>query len=476
MDAASDIRDLPPVARDLPEIDWLTHEDAAQRGVSYWDSSALDAAALARPASTQEVAAILRACHAAGKSVVTHGGRTTCVDGVRTLPDQIALSLEKMNAIIDVDPVEGTATVEAGVVLQTLQEAAEKAGVYFPLDLGARGSCTIGGNAATNAGGVNVLRYGMMRNLVLGLEAVLADGTVISSMNRMLKNNAGYDLKQLFIGTEGTLGVITQLVLRLEPLPGQLHTAMVAVADFAGIMHLLMEARVRLGTALHAFELMWGSYYDAVTRPGGHPPPLDRGAPFYLLIEASGNEGGTALEAYLEFAFAEGLVIGGTLAQSLTQRQQLWTVRDDFEAILKDGRTFLYDVSLPLRAMERYVAEVTERFSKAFPQGVVHVFGHICDGNLHIFLSPHPAENAPSSAQGWKEHRRSADAAVYEPLRAVGGSVSAEHGIGREKRDWLQISRTAEEIALMRTLKSSLDPRNILNPGLVIDVDRDSAS
>jgi len=450
----------------LPDLGWLDRGEIGLRQTSYWDASSLAGRALARPTSTRQVSDLLRHASSSGQTIVTHGGRTTCVDGVRAGPDDIILSLERMNRIHEIDPVEGIAVVDAGVVLQTLQEAAAREGMAVPLDLGARGTCTIGGNVATNAGGVNVLRYGMMRNLVLGLEAVLPTGEIVSSMNRMLKNNSGYDLKQLFIGTEGTLGVVTRVVLRLEPNIAAREVAMVALESFDAVLALQSDARRMLAADLLAFELMWGGYFDAVTDDGGHRPPLPRGAPFYVLIEAAGRDGGDAglgLVPFLERSLAAGTLTDGVVAASERERAEFWKVRDDFERILAEPPVFLYDVSLPLRAMPAYVADLRQAVAAAFPDGLLHVFGHLCDGNLHLFLIPRAAAKNPGAV------RRAADQAVYASLARYGGAVSAEHGIGREKKDWLHISRTKEEIELMRRLKRMFDPANILNRGLVVD-------
>jgi FAD/FMN-containing dehydrogenase len=450
----------------LPDIDWLDTDEIRLRQTSYWDASSLTARALARPTTTEEVADVLRIASSTGQPVFTHGGRTTCVDAVRTDAGDIILSLERMNRILEIDPVEGIAVVEAGVVLQTLQEAVAQAGMFLPLDLGARGTCTIGGNVATNAGGVNVLRYGMMRNLVLGMEAVLPTGEVISSMNRMLKNNSGFDLKQLFIGTEGLLGAVTKVVLRLEPDVGARDVAMLALEDFDAVLKLQADAKRTLAARLLSFEVMWGAYYDAVTVDGGHRPPLPREAPFYVLVETVAAEagGGETLLSLLERNLEGGIIADGVVAGSERERSDFWRVRDDFERILAEPPVYLYDVSLPLRSMEAYVGEVEKAFRDAFPDGALHVFGHICDGNLHLFLAPGTAGRETPGT------RRTADEAVYTALSRFEGAISAEHGIGREKKEWLPISRSPEEIALMRTLKRTLDPANILNRGLVFDV------
>lgn len=435
---------------------------AAERPTSYWNAAPMQAALLLRPRDTVGVSTALRECHARGVPVVTHGGLSGCVEGAVADARSVVLSTERLRAIEEIDPLGPTVTVQAGANLQAVQEAVREQGLYLPLDLGARGTCTVGGNAATNAGGVNVIRYGMMRSRVLGLEAVLADGTVIDSMNRMLKNNAGYDLKQLFIGSEGTLGVITRLVLRLDEAPRSRCTALLALNSFTAVAGLLKRLQQQLGGQLCAYEAMWGDHYRAVTVPGAHRPPLPREHAFYVLIETEGAQAeadAATFEAALASALEHGLADDAVIAQSDAERGALWAVREDFSALYRTPPVFLYDVSLPIRDMEAYVDDVLRRLRRRWPQGFCHVMGHIGDGNLHLFV--HPGE------AGEDQHAQS-DTEVYEALAPYGGSVSAEHGIGTEKRSWLRLSRSPAEIALMRTLKQALDPRNILNPGKVL--------
>jgi FAD/FMN-containing dehydrogenase len=350
---------------------------------------------------------------------------------------------------------------QAGATLQAVQDAAGEAGLMFALDLGARGSATVGGNAATNAGGNRVIRFGMMRELVLGLEAVLADGTVVSSLNRMIKNNAGYDLKQLFIGTEGTLGVITRLVLRLRPRPLSHQTALLGCASFAQVAGLLGRLDALQGGALSSFEVMWRDFYALVTTP---PAPgrdaLGREYPFYVIVEAQGGDpdGDQArFEQSLATAGEEGHFADAAIATTQSQRDAIWALRDDVGRLFGLGHPFVFDVSLPVAEMEGYVAEVHRALGERLPGQRCFTFGHLGDGNLHFVI----VGSAGPEARGAVEE------IVYRPLAARQGSVSAEHGIGIEKRAWLPLSRSAEEIALMRRLKQALDPRGILNPGRV---------
>ncbi len=433
----------------------FTGEAAAERARSPWTRLGAPLAVL-RPRSTEEVSAILRLASAAGQAVVPWGGRTGLVEGCQA-DGALALSMERMNVIEDIDPAAGTMRVQTGCVLQTACEAAEARDLLLPLDLGARGSATIGGNISTNAGGNRVLRYGMMRDMVLGLEAVLADGTVVTALNPLLKNNAGYDIKQLFIGTEGTLGVVTRAVLRLRPRPVSHNIAMFAVDDFDALPRVLRRLERGLGGALSAFEVLWPEYYELVTTPPARgAAPLLRGHAYYALVEAMGGDleaDGARFEQVLAAALEDGDIVDAVVAKSDAERAALWRLRDDVGQTARNGPIIAFDVSLGIARMESYVAEV-----RAALPGLV-VFGHLGDGNLHLIASA--GDGSPATRHGVEE-------AVYRPLRARGGSVSAEHGIGLMKRDYLSWSRSPAEVAVMRTLKQAFDPRHILNPGKVL--------
>ncbi len=448
------------------EAGWLGPEAAAERAASSAKAMVATPAALVRPRGTEEVAAVLRACHAARQPVVAWGGLSGLVHGQDPAPGALALSLERMAAVEEIDPVGRTGTVQAGVTLQAFQEAVEARGLMFPLDLGARGTATVGGAVATNAGGNRVLRYGMMREMVLGLEAVLPDGTVVGAMNRLIKNNSGYDLKHLFVGSEGTLGVVTRAVLRLRERPGSHDVALVALPGFAAVVGLLRIVDRGLGGQLSAFEVMWHDHYRLVTTPPAQgTPPVPHGHPFYVLVEAHGArpEGDSArfLEALAE-AQEAGYAVETAVARSGSERTRLWAIRDDVGQVRRFEPYFTFDVSLPIAEMDSYVAQVEAAFRRRWPGGHCSVFGHIADGNLHLLLAPRAGTGEPDA-------RREVEEMVYRPLARVRGAVSAEHGIGLEKKPWLGISRTPEEIALMRSLKRCVDPHGILNPGKVVD-------
>jgi FAD/FMN-containing dehydrogenase len=445
----------------------LGPDDIHGRARNYWDASALEARALVRVRSTEEMARVMAACHAAGQTVVVHGGLTGVCDADRTTGADVIISLERMSDVEEIDTVGRTVTVQAGCTLQALQSAVEREGLYFPLDLGARGSCTVGGNVATNAGGINVIRFGMMRALVLGLEAVLADGTIVSSMNRMLKNNTGYDLKQLFIGSEGTLGIVTRMVLTLKERPLSVNTALVALDDATQLPALLKLVDRRLGGTLSSFEAMWGDYFRAVTAPGWHAAPIGREHSFYVIIEAQGadqDEDARRFTPAIEAAFAAQVIVDAVFPKSGAERAHIWSIREDFSALRQHKPLLLYDVSLPLRDMLTYVDDVTMSLKRQWPSSEFHAIGHLGDGNLHFFIAPN-APNVDAVAM-----HAICDECVYRPLQRVSGAISAEHGIGLEKKAWLPISRSDAEIDLMRLLKRTLDPKNILNRGKVIDL------
>lgn len=420
-------------------------------------------AALARPRSTTEVAAVLEVCRRHRLAVVPQGGLTGLAGGARPSPDAVALSLERLAGVEDIDPATATMLVRAGTTLQTAQEAAAEAGLFLPLDLGARGSCQIGGNIATNAGGNRVIRFGMARDMVLGLEVVTADGTVVSNLNRLIKNNAGFDLKQIFIGSEGTLGIVTRAVLRLQPRPTSTAAAFCGLRDYPAVVELLQRARTSLGGLLSAFEVMWPVFCDTMFAECPHlRRPLAGRHGMYVLVEAQGydpDHDRPRFERLLEGMLEDGLLEDAALAQSEADIRRLWEIRDsvaEFPRIL--GRHVNFDIGLlPQRAGD-YVERCRPLLERRFPGIRVLFFGHLGDGNLHVVTS------VPEGAS-----HDAVEEVVYGLVREFGGTISAEHGIGTIKKRWLGLVRSEAEIASMRTLKRALDPDNILNPGKVID-------
>jgi FAD/FMN-containing dehydrogenase len=442
----------------------LTGADVAARPASWLRPEPSRAKAIVRPANTDEVAAVMKLCHAAGQVVIPVGGNTGLVEGATAGEDDILLSLERMNAIESLDETGCTMTVQSGVPLHTVQERAADADLMFPVDFGARGSAQIGGAISTNAGGTAVIRYGMMREQVLGLEAVLADGTVVSSMNRLLKNNAGYDLKQLFIGTEGTLGIITRAVLRLRPALRSRNTAFVAIDDYTNVPSLLRSLGSSLGGSLTAFEVLWDDFYNTVVvERDRHAPPVEAGHPWYVLIEARGGkqaEDAEQFQAALEEALEAGLIVDAAFASGANQREAMWAIRDDIDGLAEIlDPVMAFDVSLPIIHTADYVAAVKKRLNERWPETFRGTsFGHLGDNNLHFLLTVGSSDH--------DEQRKVMDI-IYDELKPYRGSISAEHGIGLEKRAYLNVTRNETEVALMRSLKQALDPQGLLNPGRI---------
>jgi FAD/FMN-containing dehydrogenase len=446
----------------LGEAGVLTGAAAEEKAFTPWGRLGTPIAVL-RPASTGEVSAALQIAARHRVPVSPWGGKTGLVEG--TFAEGIlALSLERMNAIEAIDAAASTITLQAGCVLETACAAAEEAGLLLPLDMGSRGTATVGGAISTNAGGNRVLRFGMMRDMLLGVEAVLADGQIVSAMKPLIKNNTGYDLKHIFCGSEGTLGIVTRAVLRLRPAPGSQSTALVAVPDFAALARLLRHAEARLGGALSAFEVMWPEFYDLVTTPPAHGTRiLPDGHAFYVLIEAMGSdpaEDQTRFERVLAEAMEQALVTDAVLAKSRAEARRIWALRDDVGQMARHWPFFTFDVSLHIADMPAYVAEVRAALLSRWPAAKLIVFGHLGDGNLHLV-----------AAVGDAAARHAVEDIIYRPLEPIAGSISAEHGIGLQKLAYLPYSRSPAERGVMRSLKRAMDPLNQLNPGKIIAFD-----
>ena len=419
--------------------------------------------ALVTPRTTQEVSSILALCHAHAIPVVPQGGLTGLAGGAVPSEGALLLSLVRMSGIESMDPHSSTAIVLAGTPLQTIQEAADAQGMMFALDLGPRGTCQIGGNISTNAGGNRVIRYGMTRDLVLGLEVVLADGTILSMLNQMPKNNAALDLKPLFIGSEGTLGIVTRAVLKLHPGIAGVNTALVALPDFDAALNFLNHALKALSGRVSAFELMWSDYYEGVVSTGMVRKPLAGSAPLYALIDMQGPDPDGEAETFLamlEQAVEEGWILDAALAQSQSDANDFWALRDGVtELLITSGPTINFDVSVPIADIGTCVDLMRSALESEFGDMNRFFFGHIGDSNIHLVTGPIPQDPAVG-------HR--VEEIVYGIVRDFKGSISAEHGIGLHKKPWLAHSRNPEELALLKQLKSSLDPKGILNPGKVI--------
>ncbi len=432
--------------------------------------------AVVRPGSTGEVAAVVRLCAQAGIPVIPQGGNTGLCGGAT--PDDsgraVILSLRRLNRIRGIDTDNDTMEVEAGCVLQAVQEAAREAGRLFPLSLGSEGSCTIGGNLATNAGGTEVLRYGNMRELALGLEVVTAEGEVWHGLRGLRKDNTGYDLRDLFIGSEGTLGVITAATLKLYPLPAAQCTAFLALDSLEAAVAVLGRARAGFGPALTGFELMARYCLDAVVRcfPQQRLPFAGASAetPWFVLLELSDSESEThareRLEAVLGATIEAGCAKDAVIAESLAQSRALWHLRESIPLAEKElGKSIKHDISVPVSRMVEFVEGTNAALQGAFPGIRNVIFGHLGDGNLHYNV----ACGADWTEEGLLAHQNDVFELVHDRVHAVGGSISAEHGVGQLKRDLLPRYKDATEMALMHRIKSVLDPQNIMNPGKVLD-------
>lgn len=428
----------------------------ARYHVDWGGENACAPALVLRPEDSAALSKALAYCNEQGLAVVTQGGMTGLSSGATPQAGEIALSLERLNGITELDHEGMTMTVKAGTPLQVIQQAADDAGLRFPLDLGARGSCQIGGNVATNAGGNQVVRFGSARALVLGMEAVLANGTVMRSMNKMIKNNAGYDLKHLFIGSEGTLGVITELVLRLYPASKTQQTALCALPDFAATTAFLRDIMAEL-PGVTSFEVMWQNYVNAICEVSEQVrQPFEEQHAIYVLLEAEGCTPDQFQQALFD-KMEDGLVSDALIAASLKDSDAFWAIRDgvaDLMAGLNGFATF--DVGLPISRMKDFVAATDKALQARFPTVNNLPLGHIADGNLHfITWTGDPADVKPIYDT------------VYEVVHQFDGTVTAEHGIGMSKREYLPLCRSYEELQLMHVLKTTFDPKGILNPGRI---------
>lgn len=451
----------------LGEDKVLRDADVAARHSHIWKmDEPLQAVCVVLPTTTEDVSTTMQICHAYGQSVVVHGGLTNLVGSTETASDEVVIAMEKLNTVEEVDAGSRTVTVQAGTILEHVHAAVAEYDLLFPLSFGAKGSAQIGGMISTNAGGLRVLRYGMARALVLGLEAVLADGTIVSSMKKILKDNSAYDLKQLFIGSEGTLGVITKAVLRLVEAPKSRTSAFVAFDEYEGVVAFLKYMDKGLAGTMSGYELIWGDTYAKMTTPpASQRPPLPHGYSYYVLVEGLGADQATdqqRMEALLEAAVEQEMMADAVMAHSASDLEWFWRIREDVHAVASQCvHDQHFDISLPVP----YIGQVVDDIQVAL-QGVdgVHAaypFGHIADGNIHFIV-----DKADETAA----LKEAIDRVIYGPLAALGGSVSAEHGIGLHKKAYLSLCRSETEIALMVSLKKTLDPKNILNRGKVLSV------
>jgi FAD/FMN-containing dehydrogenase len=424
------------------------------------------ASCVVRPGNAAEVAAVVRACAAANAPIVPQGGNTSLC-GAAT-PDAagraVVLSLSRLNRIVAVDPKNNTISVEAGCTLAAVQQAARAADRLFPLALAAEGTCQIGGNLSTNAGGVQVLRYGNTRDLTLGLEVVLPSGEIWNGLRGLRKDNTGYDLKHLFIGAEGTLGIITAAVLKLFPLPKIQTTCWLNVASPSVAVDLLNQAKTAFDAQLTAFELVSETALGLVLKniPGAVRPTVS--SPWYVLAEFS-DAGPEAVERWLAAQLEGGIVADGALATSHTQAAKLWALRENISEAQKiEGISIKHDISVPVSAIPAFLATADAALTRAFPGIRVVAFGHVGDGNLHYNLSKPDAQDNDAFIAAQPEVNR----VVHDTVHALNGSISAEHGIGQLKREEILRYKSSVEMALMRSLKQAIDPQGLMNPGKVV--------
>lgn len=442
----------------------LTGDQLKSRYPHVWEMDVeISAKALTIPVSTEDVAAICKICNHHKQSIIIHGGLTNLVGSTYTDKDDIVVSLEKMNKILEVDPVSRTITVEAGVILESIQQTAYENDLLFPLNFGAKGTAQIGGSIASNAGGMRVVKFGMTRNQILGLEAVLPDGTIISSLKKLMKDNTGYDLKHLLIGSEGTLGIVTKAVVRLREKPKSRNAAFVAFNDYERVTSFLKYIDVGLGGKLSCFELLWQSAYKTLTSPPSvQKAPLPYDYKYYVLIESLGANQHNDLEELkmlLEKAVESEMIIDAAIAHTYDELNWFFNIREDVGVMIANAPAQQqYDISLPISDIGPYVNERLEILNEQEGVQQAHAFGHLGDGNIHFVILKE--SSSPDLTKRLNE-------IVYAPLQALNGSVSAEHGIGRDKKSYLHLSRSPEEVMLMKKIKAVCDPNNILNPGRI---------
>ena len=423
-----------------------------------------NALAVVFPKDTGQLSSIMKVCFQKNQKILVQGGLTNLVGSTKTFEDEIIISLDRMNKIEEIDEKSRTITLQSGVIVEDAINAVNEKDLLLPLNFGAKGSAQIGGVVSTNAGGLRVLKYGMTRGLILGLEAVLSNGEVISSMKKVIKDNSGYDLKQLFIGSEGTLGIVTRVVFKLEEKPESRCSALVAINNYDNVVNLLKFIEKGLSGKLTGFELMWHETYKTMLDSSEiYSPLLPSTYPFYVFIESLGSNLTSDFDKLSELiseAAEQNLIEDALLAQNEREQKIIWNMREDVSVLAKKSRFDQhFDISLPIPVIEKEVQIATKKLKNLSFVEHVFTFGHVADGNIHFIIG----KNDDSI-----ENKEKINEIIYSNLKENGGSVSAEHGIGLDKKKYLYTSRSAEEIKLMKTLKVMLDPKNILNPGRVI--------
>ena len=423
-----------------------------------------NAIAVVFPKNTGELSSIMKVCFENNQKILVQGGLTNLVGSTKTFKDEIIVSLDRMNKIEEIDEKSRTITLQSGVIVEDAINAVNEKDLLLPLNFGAKGSAQIGGVVSTNAGGLRVIKYGMTRGLVLGLEAVLSNGEIISSMKKVIKDNSGYDLKQIFIGSEGTLGIVTKVILKLEERPESRCTALVALNSYDNVVNLLKFVEKGLSGTLTGFELMWNDTYKTMRDSSENFSPLLTSIhPFYVFIESLGsnlNSDFDKLSELISEAAEQNLIEDAILAQNEREQKIIWDMREDVSVLAKKSKFDQhFDISLPIPVIDKEIQIATKKLKKLSFVEHVFTFGHVADGNIHFIIGKN--DNSIKNAEKVNQ-------IIYSNLKENGGSVSAEHGIGLDKKKYLYTSRSTEEINLMKTLKKILDPKNILNPGRVI--------
>ena len=443
----------------------LTGKDLKQRFHHIWKmNEPLEAIALLLPKNTNEVSKIMQFCYENNQELVIHGGLTNLVGGTETKKKQLVLSLEKMNTILELDEKSRTITSQSGVIIEDLINTASEKNLLLPLNFGAKGSAQIGGAISTNAGGLRVFKFGMIRHMVLGLEVVLPNGTIISSMKKILKDNSGYDLKQLFIGSEGTLGIVTKVILRLHEKPSSRTSAIAGINKYSNVIKLLKYLEKELSGALSGFEIMWKNTYNMMTlEPSILKAPIPKNYKYYIFIETLGSNHQNdynLLEKLIENALEKNIIEDASMASNDRELNNLWQIREDVSVLDSNSNNSQhFDISIPIPKIGDIIDSICVELNKLQFVEKIFIFGHVADGNIHFIIGKN--NNSIESIEKINK-------IVYSPLKENNGSVSAEHGIGLHKKKYLKTSRNKEEIELMKKIKKLFDPKMILNPKRII--------
>ncbi len=449
----------------VDESSIIKGDDLKSRFYHIWKTDiSLESICVVLPRNTEQVSKIMKICYEADQEVVIHGGLTNLVGATKSNNSQIVISLEKMNNIIEIDTESKTLTCESGVILEDLISACKEKDLLLPLNFGARGSAQIGGAVSTNAGGLRVFKYGMTRNLVLGTEAVLPNGTVISSLKKLIKDNSGYDLKQIFIGSEGTLGIVTKVVLRLYELPSSRLTALSALNSYDNVIKLLKHLEKNLSGNLSGFELLWNSTYKTmVSEKTNYNKYLPDTYKYYVFIESTGSDYESdyiKLENIITESLEKGYIEDAVIGKNDKEQSNIWGIREDV-SVLADEREYdqHFDISIPTSYIGVIIDKITGELIKNNNVKTIFPFGHVADGNIHFIIGKDSDKDSIT---------KEVNEIIYSNIESVNGSISAEHGIGIDKKEYLKNTRNKEEIELMKLLKKSIDPKNILNPGRIL--------